>query len=358
MTEVSSRLREVRRSRSLTQQELAAQAGLTRQTIGAIEAGSYGPSLAVGLRIARALGVAVEDLFALPAENPGLAPGPLVRGERVLVARIGEQEVVRRMAELGAYRWPAVAADAVVADEPDDPSLQWLGPDRGQGLFMAGCDPALGLLADHLGQRGLRAHWFSAGTQDAVEQLLAGRAHVAAVHWSAGGAPPQPPEDAERLTFSSWQMGFVLRAADLADFHGPQDLRRPGLRLANREPGAGARGLLDRLLREFGVRPEHLAGYPRAYRGHWEVADAVAQGAADVGVSTGAAAAALGLSFLPLSLEHCEIWWRRGLMPLALADRLGDTLCSAGFRADLAAFGPIDASHTGDRPDAGQRGSA
>ena len=47
----------------MTQEELANRAGVTRQTIIALEAGKYVPSLALAFRIARAFGVTVEDVF-------------------------------------------------------------------------------------------------------------------------------------------------------------------------------------------------------------------------------------------------------------------------------------------------------
>ena len=51
--------------------DLAAQAGVTRQAIYAIEAGTYVPNTAVALRLARALETSVETLFALdPEESP------------------------------------------------------------------------------------------------------------------------------------------------------------------------------------------------------------------------------------------------------------------------------------------------
>lgn len=48
---------------NLTQEDLAAQVGVTRQTVLAIEKGNYAPSVALALRLARALGCTVEDLF-------------------------------------------------------------------------------------------------------------------------------------------------------------------------------------------------------------------------------------------------------------------------------------------------------
>ena len=65
---------EVRRLRFLngemTQEELASKVGVSRQTIIAIERGKYNPSVGLALRIARAFGVRVEDVFALADEAP------------------------------------------------------------------------------------------------------------------------------------------------------------------------------------------------------------------------------------------------------------------------------------------------
>jgi putative transcriptional regulator len=47
----------------MTQEKLATRAGVTRQTIIAIEAGKYAPSLMLAYRIATALGVSLEEVF-------------------------------------------------------------------------------------------------------------------------------------------------------------------------------------------------------------------------------------------------------------------------------------------------------
>jgi putative transcriptional regulator len=65
---------EVRRFRfqhgEMTQEDLAVRVGVSRQTIIAIEKGKYNPSVGLALRIARAFGVRVEDVFALSDEEP------------------------------------------------------------------------------------------------------------------------------------------------------------------------------------------------------------------------------------------------------------------------------------------------
>ncbi len=47
----------------MTQSELAERIGMTRQTVAAIEAGKYSPSLEAAFRISRVFGAALEDVF-------------------------------------------------------------------------------------------------------------------------------------------------------------------------------------------------------------------------------------------------------------------------------------------------------
>jgi putative transcriptional regulator len=47
----------------MTQQELAEKAGASRQTIIAVEAGKYSPSLELAFRIAEAFGVGIDEVF-------------------------------------------------------------------------------------------------------------------------------------------------------------------------------------------------------------------------------------------------------------------------------------------------------
>jgi putative transcriptional regulator len=64
MSEIVNRIRERRVARApMTQQELAEACGVTRQTIIALEAGKYSPSLELAFRIARALGCTLDEVF-------------------------------------------------------------------------------------------------------------------------------------------------------------------------------------------------------------------------------------------------------------------------------------------------------
>ena len=53
----------------MTQEQLAEKAGVTRQTIIAIEGGKYSPSLELAFRIARVFGVPLQEVFSYEAED-------------------------------------------------------------------------------------------------------------------------------------------------------------------------------------------------------------------------------------------------------------------------------------------------
>ena len=59
-------LKEIRKSKGLTQQELSSSAEVSRKSINAIENGIYVPSTVLALKIAKTLECKVEDLFQLP----------------------------------------------------------------------------------------------------------------------------------------------------------------------------------------------------------------------------------------------------------------------------------------------------
>lgn len=53
----------------MTQQQLADQVNVTRQTIVAVEAGKYSPSLELAFRIARVFNLTVEEVFSFEEES-------------------------------------------------------------------------------------------------------------------------------------------------------------------------------------------------------------------------------------------------------------------------------------------------
>ena len=74
-THIRNNIRKLRFNHDeMTQQALADEIGVTRQTVLAIEAGKYSPSLEVAFRMAAVFGVALEDVFRYEPETDAAEP--------------------------------------------------------------------------------------------------------------------------------------------------------------------------------------------------------------------------------------------------------------------------------------------
>ncbi len=64
-----NRVKELRARFNYTQEKLAQEVGVTRQTIAAVEKGEYVPSLLLALKICAAYGLPMEAVFSLKEEE-------------------------------------------------------------------------------------------------------------------------------------------------------------------------------------------------------------------------------------------------------------------------------------------------
>ncbi len=62
---MKNELKVLRASRQMTQQQLAQQVGVSRQTIHAMETGRYVPSTVLALKVAHVFGRRVDEVFFL-----------------------------------------------------------------------------------------------------------------------------------------------------------------------------------------------------------------------------------------------------------------------------------------------------
>ncbi len=104
----------------MSQQELANIAGVTRQSIGAVEAGQCAPSVTISLRLAKALGCQVEDLFWLTEEDlpqiEAILAGsiPNLQRSQVSLARIGDRWIAYPLLGRDAFRIEMIPSDGEV----------------------------------------------------------------------------------------------------------------------------------------------------------------------------------------------------------------------------------------------------
>ena len=97
---VKNRVEQIRKSRGVGASELARRVHVSRQTIYAIEAGTYVPNTEVALHLARELEVTVDELFALPEDTETspeslaaevLSASTLEKGQPVRICQLGSR---------------------------------------------------------------------------------------------------------------------------------------------------------------------------------------------------------------------------------------------------------------------------
>lgn len=364
---VQNRMAAIRSERGLSAAALAGQVGVSRQTIYAIEAGSYVPNTAIALQLARALEVAVEDLFALGAEAPAertrnvevLAAGTSLRpGQALRLCRVGKRTMAAQASPVPAY---LPAADGVFVnaggqgkavvqpfDDEETPSKR---------LLVAGCDPGISVLAQHAARdAGVEIVAAGCSSSQALQWLKDAKVHIAGSHLrdEATGASNLaavkkvfPRGGYRMVTFAVWEAGLVLARGNPKGIRGVADLERPDVTLINRESGAGSRFLLDHHLQRCGLGAGQVRGYRDIARGHLPAALHVYAGKADLCVATSAAARAFGLDFLPLASEQYDLVIPRRYEDLPAVRTLLDLLSRAKLRRQLQALGGYDTSCTG-----------
>lgn len=357
---IQNRVREFRDARGLSQAALCAAVGLSRQSVHAIESGRALPAVDVALRLARALECRVEELFGTAEHEPS-----------VLAESVGEARPGRVSLSHIAGRWlsyslshdsVARSADAIAGHGARGRiELELLRPsaDARENLVLMGCAPALGLLADRLNARsGLgRCLWFTRSSTRALEAFDRRQAHLAGVHLVDSKTGEANLPDVRRLgsnrplvviTLASWEAGLLTLPGNPKGISKVAQLGRRGVRFAVREPGSGARRLLDQELSQAGLPKELGREAAIQASGHLEVAHAISLGAADAGIATRDAALAFGLGFVPLAQERYDLVVARDDLDDPRFVRLFDMMSSAAFRRELGALG-YDAAQCGER---------
>src|SRR5262245_6246779 len=286
---VKNRLSHLRNKQGISPKRLAELVGVQRQTIYAMEAGTYVPNTLVALRLAQVLGVKVEDLFSLEEDvaaasatrEVDLLPleSRLQPGQPLQLCQVSKHVVGVPAAPLSSY---LPAADAVMVKGGGRTGRAVIQPfvvDReyGRRLLIAGCDPGISVLARHMKTAGIELVTASCSSSKALDLLKRKRIHVAGSHLrdeitGESNLPAIrklfPVKSVTVVNFAVWEEGIVVAQGNPKQIRKVGDLARKDLRLINREIGAGSRLLLDATLRRLGCRAAQIDGYGRVAYGH------------------------------------------------------------------------------------------
>jgi putative molybdopterin biosynthesis protein len=371
MPDIQTKLGELRRKRGLSAVQLAAAVGVSRQTIYAIEAGTYIPNTAVALLLARALDTKVEEIFAVT----DTAPLPEMRselsfllpdsetpqaGQAVQLCQV-DKKLMACIPEAIPCYFPAT--DAIVADRPARNSKTRVRIFQSNGDFenrilVAGCDPGISVLSRHVQAGGIELVLAYRNSSQSLSLLKEGCVHVAGTHLrdEASGESnlPQidrlfPKSSVAVISFAVWEEGIVTAKANPKKIRGIEDFSRRDVTIVNREKGSGSRALLDSMLKRGGVEPKKVNGYDHLAPGHLPAAWQVQSGTADCCIATRGAARVFGLHFLPLKSERYDLVIRKQHLEMPRMQNLLDTLSRSSFRRELEGLGGYDTGVTGAR---------
>jgi molybdopterin molybdotransferase/putative molybdopterin biosynthesis protein len=363
----SKTIRRTRALRGWTQAELATHAGISRQAVAAIESGAYLPNVAIAVRLARVIGISVEELFGDADEdyeqriNASWKKSPAATANRkqAVLARVGGKIVA--LAQPSVYLTLPVSSGVRIksAGIRTRISTRLLDNEIDATLIVAGCDPAVAILIAWMARAGsqINAIALPCSSGRALAALADGSVHVAGAHLrdpKSGDYNLAPVRNAVGrgricvVNFARWEVGLVTAEGNPRGIRNFCDLARRDVRIVNRERGSGARQVLDEALSEADLKPKQIAGYEDEVAGHLEIAAAVQHGDADAGVTLRVAAEAYGLGFIPLREERYDLAIPETELESAPVSRMLDALTSRRFAREVAQLCAYDTTRMGE----------
>jgi putative molybdopterin biosynthesis protein len=258
----------------------------------------------------------------------------------------------------GIIRIPS-ASEGIVAGEETEAELLVDPEDLANTVVVIGShDITLDVLSDEVRRRD-RAVRIASGNVGSLGGLLAlqrGTAHVAGSHLLDTQTGEYNISYIEKhltkvpvhvFNLVEREQGLILQKGNPKGVAGIGDLIRDDLTFVNRQPGSGTRILLDYKLQEMDIDASQIQGYENEEYTHMNVAVAVLNGLADVGLGIMAAAKALDLDFIPVLREQYDL-----VIPSAFVnDRRIQLLISVagskGFRERVEELGGYNPKKSG-----------
>ena len=367
---IENNLAYYREKRGLSAIELAKKIAVSRQTIYAIETGTYAPNTAIALKLAQVLEVRVEDLFRLEYEDataavetaelmpsndeaqPGV-PVQICEVENRLVAMLPTPVI-----------WGLPPADAVLIEASKrggKAKVQLFNNEEKmfrKRLLIAGCDPGISVLLRQLQREGVEAVAISRNSSQALDLLDKSMVHVAGSHLKDDATGESnlptikrqfPKGSVAVVSYAFWEEGLVIARGNPKGIRGIADIARKDIMIVNREPGSGIRLMLDSHLKKHGIPASDVNGYETIAPGHLPAAWQVKTGMVDCCLATKTAACVFGLDFISLERERYDLVIRNNNMSHPGVQILLDILGRSAFRRELEGLGGYDTHIAGDR---------
>ena len=217
---------------------------------------------------------------------------------------------------------------------------------------------ALGVLRD-LVNSGTEVHMDLQyrGSLESLRLFRSGKSDIAGFHFPYGDLairlapryrPLLDPDRHALLNVVNREQGIITAAGNPKQIHSIADLAGKDIHFINREPAAGTRVIFDALIESAGLEPGAIQGYDNEEFTHTAVAAIVASGAVDAGFGIRAAAAKMGLNFVPMVRERYLFVLRRESLRSSPIVKLCGVVRGAAFKKAIKNLPGYDANDAGN----------
>lgn len=224
--------------------------------------------------------------------------------------------------------------------------------------FVGSHEPSISILADWLKKQfpSYSLQISFAGSLGGLIALSENKADIAGCHlWDQetdtyNGAFVRrllPGQRTALLTLAHRRLGLMVPVGNPADIQTLADLAQSHVRFINRQSGAGTRVWMNAQLSRLRIDTKQIPGYEDEVMTHTDVARAVAEGRATVGLGIETAAAAYGLDFLFLTNERYDLILPETACALEPVQSLIEWLPTKEARSLLSTMKGYDTHDTG-----------
>ncbi|EGL81732.1 molybdenum cofactor synthesis domain protein [Caldalkalibacillus thermarum TA2.A1] len=217
-------------------------------------------------------------------------------------------------------------------------------------LFSGSHDLSIDLLSSLIKERDQDRQIISShtGSMAGLMAIKKGETHVAGIHLldEESGMYNIPfvqrylkDEDVVLVRFLQREQGWIVPKGNPHQISSVQDIVDKNLIYVNRQRGAGTRILFDSLLAQNDLSVNDIRGYEREVYSHLNVAAAVKEGTADVGLGIYSAAKALDLDFVPVADESYDLLMSREFYESEGGQLLLAVMVSEAFKIQIEQLG-------------------
>jgi len=149
------------------------------------------------------------------------------------------------------------------------------------------------------------------------------------------------------VTLAIRRLGFIIPPGNPQKIEDLPDLTKAGVRFVNRQYGSGTRVWLDAHISQKGISPQEITGYLDERHTHSDVARAIADGSATVGLGLEAAAASYNLDFISLAREQYDLVFFDDNIQIKRLQSLIDWLTTPQAHVEIGRLRGYETENTG-----------